>query len=86
MTYEVVGTNQVNYTNRQGNKVEGFNLYLIDLDTKRESLNGNLTKDIYVSKMNDIAYQVSRKLVPQDRIQVLYNDRGYVETIVPLEG
>lgn len=86
MLYEVVGVNDVNYTNRQGNKVEGFNLYLIDLDTRRESLNGNLTKDIYVSRMNDIAYQVCRKLTPQDRVQILYNDRGYVETITSVEG
>lgn len=85
MMYEVVGINDVNYTNRQGNKVEGFNLYLIDLDTKRESLNGKLTKDVYISKMNDNAYQVCRKLLPQDVVQILYNDRGFVESLLVSE-
>lgn len=86
MTYEVIGVEDVAYTNKQGNQVEGFRLHLLNKSLKRENLNGFAVEQLFISKRNEQSYNSCRKVVPQDIVEPVFNRYGNVEDILILEG
>ena len=75
--WKVVGFKKINYTSRKTNRmVDGFTIYLSS-DPETPDITGQEMKEIYLSS-SATAYRPALN----DKVNVIYNDRGFVEDII----
>ncbi len=75
--WNVIGFKNVNYKSKNtGNQVEGYDLYLTS-PGETPNFEGEECKNVFIKR----AY-CSYKPTVGDVVNIIYNDRGYVEDIV----
>lgn len=84
MKYSICGIEEVSYTNKQGNEVNGIRLHLINESLKRDNLKGQAVEQIFISMRSD-AYVNARKLTLNSYCEPVYNRYGSVEDIFEVE-
>jgi hypothetical protein len=77
--YEIVGKQSVDYTNKEGNRVQGLRLYVV---YEKRNVDGVATETFYFSKSMLAAAGLSdSSFTCGSHINVLYNKYGSVETV-----
>lgn len=84
MKYSVLGIEDVNYTNKQGNEVSGLRLHLVNEQLQRNNLRGNAVEQIFISARAD-CFPTAKKLEINSYCEPIYNRYGSIEDIIPIE-